>query len=88
MFKYACEFTVKGLGRIPMDMLRYDRATPLTQKDASECENPSYDEQADRSGDVSIRLVRFTEHKDDHPTVGRWKSFGWEVSDIKFRKLS
>jgi hypothetical protein len=83
MLKYVCKFTVTGAGRIPMDMLRYDRATPLTQEDVAECENPSYDE----SNEVSIRMTRFTEHKNDQPTVGRWKSFGWEVSDITFTKL-
>jgi hypothetical protein len=84
MYKYSCEFTVTGHGSLPLDMLRYDRATPLTQEDVKEnsyvLDTPA-----------QIRLIRFTQGKGnnygDMPTVDRWKSFGWTVSDIVWRKL-
>jgi len=86
MLKYACEFTVTGMGRIPMDMLRYDRATPLSQRDASAADNPAYTNEP-----VSVRLIRYTEGKGrnyaDNSTVKRWNSFGWQVTDITWRKL-
>jgi hypothetical protein len=86
MLKYACEFTVTGMGRIPMDMLRYDRATPLSQRDAAAADNPAYTNEP-----VSVRLIRYTEGKGrnyaDNPTVKRWNSFGWQVTDITWRKL-
>jgi len=87
MLKYACEFTVTGLGPVPMDMIRYDRSTPFSQEDASKAAlsmNVSLLPQ-------SVRLLRFTEGKGkyyaDNPIVGRWKSFGWTVTDITWRKL-
>jgi hypothetical protein len=90
MLKYACEFTVTGVGNLPIDMLRYDRATPLTQSDASQSfveGEAAFTEGNERP----IRLVRYTEGKGrnyaDNPTVKRWNSFGWQVTDITWRKL-
>ena len=89
MYKYACEFTVTGLGPVPVDMMRYDRATPVTQEDASKAGEPL---NFTLPPTHSIRMIRFTEGKGrnyaDNPTVRRWNSFGWQVSDVTFRKLS
>jgi len=87
MFKYACEFTVTGIGPVPIDMLRYDRCTPTTQEDVGKLTSAgSYDAQ------VAVNMIRFTEGKGqnyaDNPTVKRWNSFGWQVTDITWRKLS
>lgn len=81
MLKYANEFIIRGIGELPLDMMRYDRATPLTQMDVSIANNHE-------SREVSeIKLVRFAQNKNDGPTVDRWKSFGWQVSDVTWRKL-
>lgn len=82
MYKYACEFTITGMGDIPMDMFRYDRCTPLTQQDVAQF---SALEMVDNP--IDIRMVRFTRRKSDGPTINRWKSFGWNISNITFRKL-
>lgn len=84
MYKYACEFTITGRGYVPVDMMRYDRCTPLTQEDASKM-NPEH-KQPD--GNYSVTMIRFTETQADKPTAARWSSFGWQVSEVKFRKLS
>lgn len=84
--KYACEFTVTGIGPVPIDMLRYDRCTPTTQEDVGKLTSAgSYD------GQVAVKMIRFTESKGrnhaDFPTADRWRSFGWIVSDVTWRKL-
>lgn len=88
MYKYACEFTVTGTGEFPIDMMRYDRATPLSQLDASHTIS-SFTNPEDEA--YSVRLIRFTEGKGrnhaDNPTVDRWQSFGWQVSDVTWRKM-
>ena len=97
-YKYACEFTVKGIGGVPIDMMRYDRATPLTQEDAAKAvdganmmfEHNEID--AHLPPTQTIRMIRFTEgngrNHADSPTVARWASFGWRILDITWRKLS
>jgi hypothetical protein len=56
---------VEGSGQFPIDMLRYDRATPHQQSDASAI-------MEDGKRRLEVRM-------DDKPTVGRWESFGWRV---------
>ena len=90
MYKYANEFTVTGNGELPFDMLRYDRAVPLTQIDASKATS-SFNGSLSGPGVWEIRLVRFTEgngrNHADNPTVDRWKSFGWTVSNVTWRRM-
>ncbi len=68
---------VKGRGRFPTDMLRYDSCCPATESDSYE---------VDRERDVifsstvrTILLRRFTLEPNREPTVGRWNSFGWTI---------
>lgn len=84
MYKHACEFTITGAGHVPVDMMRYDRCTPLTQEDAAKM-NPEYKQPF---GSYSIQMIRFTETQADKPTIARWASFGWQVSNVTFRRLS
>ena len=88
MLKYANEFTVTGKGDVPLDMMRYDRCTPLTQKDVDDAYIPT---PFGLRQTVSVRLIRYTEGKGrnyhDNPTVKRWNSFGWKVTDITWRKI-
>ena len=88
MYKYACEFTIRGMGQPPLDMMRYDRCTPATQQDVG-----NVTAAGGGLGEVySVRMLRFTEgngrNHADHPTVDRWQSFGWQVSDVTWRKLA
>lgn len=89
-FKYANEFVVTGTGEFPIDMLRYDRCSPVSQLDASHVIS-SFNGNLDEDKELSVRLIRFTEGKGknyaDNPTVDRWKSFGWQVSDIRWEKM-
>lgn len=64
-------FTVRGKGRFPVDMLRYDKCWPATQDDAEVMAEVISEPVI---GVVNIKLVTCIE-----PTPDRWKSFGWYV---------
>jgi len=80
---YIIDFVVAGRGDFPMDMLRYDECWPQDTSDASLIARSLYEGvNADgRLGEWVIRLRRFSEHKIG-PTVARWESFGWKVTEI------
>jgi hypothetical protein len=67
------EFTVSGSGEFPADMLRYDACWPRRQEDVTEAFPGGPRPRLER------RSVGMASHK--LPTVGRWESFGWSVSD-------
>jgi hypothetical protein len=64
------QFKVRGAGRFPYDMLRYDACWPATQDDVSAMQLEIM------HGDRSVTLS--TQAK-SAPTIGRWESFGWRV---------
>ena len=73
MKRYLHKFTVEGIGVFPFDMLRYDCCYPLTSSDSLEME----------PGRGKRRKVVLTREADRlwTPTVGRWSSFLWKVTD-------
>lgn len=78
-------FTVSGTLPFPLDMLRYDNAWPHTESDAMRigeaCD--SRFRQARFKDDKQYRwTVTLTTHAGD-PTIGRWRSFGWEVDEVQ-----
>ena len=74
-------YTVTGKGSFPLDMLRYDVASPADAKSAALIKASSRRARAffgyPEIYRYSVRLVSAYE-----PTLGRWESFGWEVSDV------
>ncbi len=62
-------YKVTGSNPFPFDMLRYDRAWPISSASAA-----YLDEQRGVRGQFTIEL-----HSYNMPTVPRWKSFGWKV---------
>lgn len=74
------EFTVKGRDLFPIDMLRYDCCWPKTETNDSYNIAASYER-----GNRAMREVTLIGLKD--PTVGRWHSFGWEVTETQKRIL-
>lgn len=73
-------FTVRGMGDIPLDMLRYDGCFPSTGDDVNNLvlgQHYSPDER--RLWMTTMREVAFTTYSQGSPTTGRWKSFGWQV---------
>jgi len=68
-------FTVEGIGKFPVDMLRYDMCWPKTQQDAI-----NLTPLEPHVGYTVKRQVTLVGIKDTSPTVDRWASFGWEVT--------
>jgi hypothetical protein len=78
---YRTTFTVRGNGYFPTDMMRYDRATPLTQEDVSLL----HENKITRN----INMIRYHKYKESggFPTKKRWESFGWEVTRVNTEKV-
>lgn len=78
MYRTVWTYMVSGTGRFPLDMLRYDRCTPLAGVDVAILENTFQGH-----GYNSFAVIGPVE-----PTIDRWKSFGWQVNDVEKRKLA
>jgi hypothetical protein len=64
---------VEGDSSFPIDMLRYDRATPATERDSKEIERSF------RRGErTPFKLILMAQKV----TYDRWFSFGWEAKAI------
>lgn len=64
------QFTVRGSGRFPFDMLRYDCCWPASQVDVNSISNEVL---------IVERMITLHTHNINAPTIGRWESFGWRV---------
>jgi hypothetical protein len=77
------EYTVRGTGEFPIDMLRYDRSAPQNEADSARI-HLSFHERLD--GDRVIALTHpCLDHKRNcqwQPTFRRWESFLWRVTTI------
>jgi hypothetical protein len=67
----AIRFKVVGFGPFPLDMLRYDRATPYASTDAAEMKQAF--------GDSATHEIELVTEKENAPMFRRWESFGWKV---------
>jgi hypothetical protein len=68
------KFTVQGRGDFPWDMLRYDRAYPVTDPSPHRYES-----------EESWRQVRTVELIGQSCTPARWSSFSWTVTtDLRY----
>lgn len=70
-------FIVKGTGRFPIDMLRYDGAFPASSSDAVLIAS-AVKGGARRGNEFKITLIS----KSHAPTSARWQSFGWFVENV------
>lgn len=75
---YVFEFTVRGRGEFPIDMLRYDQCCPKSQDDVRTM--------VDRLTEREVRLRMFSGSREG-PTEERWASFGWPVVPLHERLL-
>jgi hypothetical protein len=71
----GCKFTVRGSGRFPVDMLRYDRCFPTSTEAVMHIAH----QLRDGEGVEQYRSVELATDWTSTPTVSRWRSFGWEV---------
>lgn len=73
MTRKSCSFTVEGVFRFPLDMLRYDACYPYSTEDATKISETFNTEIP------SQRRVIHLHSNINPPTAARWKSFGWTV---------
>jgi hypothetical protein len=70
---HAYTFTVVGTGRLPLDMMRYDRCVPYQQAGTRV-------PLSDDTNEHSYEMIGYAPIGNRaEPTVARWKSFGWRV---------
>ena len=74
---YLFRFTVEGSGWFPTDMLRYDSCWPEVEPEARSIGRGPEDQ-----GKRTITLKRASINGSG-PTVERWRSFGWTVTDVE-----
>lgn len=83
MTAHTLQFTVRGSGEFPADMLRYDTCIPASEADSAKIAWRYGDAVPDGCGTIYKRDVVLTmqvPHKyAGGPTVRRWESFCWKV---------
>jgi hypothetical protein len=67
-------FVVAGHGAFPLDMLRYDRATPATETDSH-----IILQQVITSAQANVTIALLGPKP---PTEPRWSSYGWRVTEV------
>lgn len=67
-------YKVRGLLAFPIDMLRYDSAWPASEHDSNTIEH-SVTHNTNGPAEVVV-------YARQPLTIGRWKSFGWEVIGV------
>ncbi len=76
------QYTVRGVGDFPIDMMRYDNSHPFSEEDSHKIER-SFTEGEGETPSDPIRLCRWVEDQQAANYWSahrqRWQSFGWEV---------
>ncbi len=89
---YPTKFVVEGKGDFPIDMLRYDRAVPATERDANTITREGRTELVDdgkgntvwTTSARRVSLVRYSSAGKSGPCIERWRSFGWRVVEVEW----
>jgi hypothetical protein len=75
------QYTVKGAGEFPIDMMRYDNSHPFSEEDSHKIERTF-----DPAEGVMLDPIRLCRWVEDQQAANywsahrqRWQSFGWEV---------
>jgi hypothetical protein len=76
-------FTVEGNGQFPFDMLRYDACYPAKSADVIAV-HPS----GRRDGKIMETRQATLKSLSGPPTVDRWKSYGWIVTEERQEKTA
>lgn len=82
--EWIITFTMEatGLSCLPLDMMRYDRVTPLGQNDVSELSCIDIPREKDEKP-MRVEFLH-TAHgeKNWKPTEERWITFGWKLVKV------
>jgi len=79
----STKITVEGKHAFPLDMLRYDSATPHSSEDVATIRKSL--EIGMEGSPYRVELIMHTRTK---PTVGRWNSFNWAVITLVLMAFS
>jgi hypothetical protein len=82
--KYLFRFTVEGSGEFPVDMLRYDSAWPSSESDSYRISAHYGMPDAKACERRKVELKAYGWHKRWEPNQARWRSFGWNVTELQF----
>jgi len=63
----------------PIDMLRYDAVNPATEEDSYKVTHSLQRHAMEEPWDGTPIALEGWHERDWEPTVGRWRSFGWDV---------
>jgi hypothetical protein len=74
------EMSVRGAGKFPYDMLRYDSAVFSTEEDTALASLGKH------RREVNLRRF-YPDGNDPAPEYGRWESFGWKVTELDGNRL-
>ena len=78
------KFIATGIGAFPLDMLRYDHCWPSTSDSVSKMTDEGHRGiEMSMATSLGIRDARNAVMDGNAVTVGRWNSFGWEISDVR-----
>lgn len=81
--RFEIRYTVRGSGSFPEDMLRYDRSKAATPEDVEWMKGRHERElmlKIEHEGPrTHIKRLIASKHV---PTIGRWESFGWTVTEV------
>ena len=80
---------VVGRGKVPLDMLRYDRAFPYRETDSAEMERRSNwmgTKENDQQCSLQIATLRTTKHEPWNHM--RWYSFNRTIKHIETKEVS
>lgn len=76
--------TVESENDFPIDMLRYDLATPYSEQDSGKIQS-SFRPKRRATTNNATQTITVTMPRE--PTVGRWASFGWRVRYVESRRI-
>ena len=81
--RFEIQYTVRGSGSFPDDMLRYDRSEAAEPEDIQWMQGRDEREVLlKREMEGPLSHVRKMIREKRVPTVARWASFGWEVTEV------
>lgn len=69
-------YAVRGRGKFPVDMLRYDRSCPWSETDSNIILKGI---RGDTQDEYEVALYRSNAPKGWKPCVARWTSWGWTL---------
>ena len=84
--KYVQYAVIVGNLGFPVDMLRYDSATPVNFSIVEKEEYGPISVKL-KEGETQLIIGRATELKGQQWTTGRWNSFGWYIKPLKTLKI-